>query len=71
MTKTITIRSIEEAIERLVERHVDRGGIPTQPAYTVTKETDAGWALFNANGYLGTVTGDGTVIAEDEYLDDE
>ena len=28
MTKTITIRSIEEAIERLVERQIARGGIP-------------------------------------------
>ena len=70
MTKTITIRSIEEAIERLVERQVDRGRIPTQPAYTVTKETNAGWALFNVNGYLGRVTADGEVIA-DEYLEGE
>jgi hypothetical protein len=67
----ITIRSVEVAIERLVERQVERGGIPAQPAYTVTKETDAGWALFNVNGYLGTVTTDGEVIVEDEYLDED
>ena len=67
----ITIRSVEVAIERLVERQVERGGIQTQPAYTVTKETDVGWALFNVNGYLGTVAPDGDVIVEDEHLEDE
>ena len=71
MTKTITIRSIEKAIERLVERQVARGGVPTQPAYTLTRETGAGWAFFNVNGYLGTVTADGEVVVEDEYLEDE
>jgi hypothetical protein len=31
-----------------------------------TVDTDAGWAFFNINGYLGTVTEEGQVIVEPE-----
>ena len=41
------------------------------PAYNATLETATGWAFFNVNGYLGTVTEDGGVVFEDEYLEDE
>jgi hypothetical protein len=30
------------------------------------QETEAGWAFFIVNGYLGTVTPQGEVIVEDE-----
>jgi hypothetical protein len=29
---------------------------------------DVGWAFFTVNGYLGTATGDGAVVSEDEDL---
>ena len=35
-----------------------------RPAHGDTLETDAGWAFFNVNGYLGTVTEDGEGIVE-------
>jgi hypothetical protein len=43
------------------------GGVPTQPARGATLETEAGWAFFNVNGYLGTVTAEGEVIVEDDF----
>jgi hypothetical protein len=66
--KTMTITSIEDAIERLIETQVEQGGIPTQPAFADTIENEAGWAFFNVNGYLGTVTVDGELIFEDEFV---
>ena len=71
MSKTIRITSIEEATARLVDWVVEQGGIPTIPASADTLETDAGWAFFNVNGYLGTVTADGDVVFEDDYLEAE
>ena len=68
MSKTIRITSIEEATTRLVDWVVEQGGIPNIPASADTLETDTGWAFFNVNGYLGTVTQDGDVVFEEEYL---
>jgi hypothetical protein len=36
-----------------------------------TIETERGWAFFNVNGYLGTVTGDGKVIEEGQFVEVE
>jgi hypothetical protein len=58
------VTSAEDAVEVLIEHQVAEGGIPTRPACADTLETDAGWAFFNLNGYLGTVTEGGEVIAE-------
>ena len=66
-----TITSIDGAIERLLEAQVGEGGVPTQPAYHDTIKTETGWAFFNVNGYLGTVTVDGDVIVEGEYIEGE
>jgi hypothetical protein len=60
----------EQALETLLEWQVSGGGVRTQPAWDATLETEAGWAFFNANGYLGTVTPAGEVLVEDE-LEDE
>lgn len=62
--RTPRIRDEGEAIERLGEWQREQGGIPTIPASGETIETEAGWAFYNANGYLGTVTPDGDVIEE-------
>jgi hypothetical protein len=51
----------------LLDHQVSAGGIPTQPAWGDTLVTPAGWAFFNLNGYLGTVTEEGEVIAEPEF----
>jgi len=71
MTARTKITSIDEAMERLIEAQVEEGGVSTQPAFGDTLETPTGWVFFNVNGYLGTVTADGDVIVEDEYLEDE
>jgi hypothetical protein len=69
---TPKITTQQEAAARLIEWQLEQpGGVPTQPALADTIETEAGWAFFNANGYLGTVTPDGDVIAEDQFADDE
>ena len=44
-------------------RRTDGRGVRTRVPATGT-----GWAFFNADGYLGTVTFDGEVIIEDEYI---
>jgi hypothetical protein len=54
----------EEALGVLLESQRREGCIPTLPASGSTIETDAGWAFFNINGYLGTVTENGDVIEE-------
>jgi hypothetical protein len=56
-----------DARQVLLEQQERDGCIATLPASGDTIETDAGWAFFNVNGYLGTVTVDGEVIAEDEF----
>jgi len=61
----MTINTQGEAVERLIEWQQENGGVPTTPAWGDTIQTDAGWAFFNINGYLGTVTAEGDVI--DEY----
>ena len=60
----------EQAVDALIADQVDKGCVPTQPAWGATLETPAGWAVFNANGYLGTVTGEGSVVVEDELIED-
>lgn len=67
----MSITSVEEALDRLLEVQVEQGGIPTQPASADTLETDTGWVFFNVNGYLGTVTPEGEVILEEEHLDED
>jgi hypothetical protein len=47
------------------------GGIAALPASEATLETDAGWAFFNVNGYLGTVTEWGEVITEPDLVETE
>jgi hypothetical protein len=34
-------------------------------------ETPAGWAFLHIDGYLGSVTEDGQMIAEEQFLDTE
>jgi hypothetical protein len=67
---TPRIHDQDEAIERLIEWQREQGGVPTIPAGGDTIETEKGWALFNANGYLGTVTPAGEVI-EEPGMDEE
>jgi hypothetical protein len=66
-----TVTTQEQAVEALLKWQENHGGVPTQPAWGDTIETVAGWAFFNANGYLGTVTADGEVIEESEFVKDE
>jgi hypothetical protein len=61
----------EEAVGVLLEQQRLDGCIPTQPAWSDTELTEAGWAFFNINGYLGTVTFDGEVIAEPGIVEAE
>jgi hypothetical protein len=56
---SVQVETQEEAVRVLVAEQVSPGGVPTQPAWADTIETESGWAFFNVNGYLGTVTGDG------------
>jgi hypothetical protein len=49
------VETQEEAIHVLLARLESEGVRPLQPAWEDTEETDAGWAFFNVNGYLGTV----------------
>jgi hypothetical protein len=56
-----------DAVARLIEVQLEQGGVATQPASADTIETEAGWAFFNVNGYLGTVTDDGDVIVEPQF----
>jgi len=65
------IETQEQAIVRLTEWQVEQGGISAQPASGMTEETERGWAFFNVNGYLGTVTSEGDVIAEPSFDDDD
>ena len=62
----VTVSTEEQAIEVLLGEQVRAGGAETQPASGDTRWTDAGWAFFNVNGYLGTVTKTGEVIYEPE-----
>lgn len=54
-----------------LERQRANKGIQTLPASGDTIETDAGWAFFNGNGYLGTVTTEGEVVGEDQFAETE
>ena len=60
----------EQAIEALLDEQVRAGGVETQPASGDTMWTDTGWAFFNVNGYLGTVTGTGEVIYEPKLCEE-
>jgi hypothetical protein len=60
----------EDAVQVLIADQVSSGGIATQPAGADTIVTESGWAFFNVNGYLGTVTEDGDVILEEQFEDD-
>ena len=61
----------KEAVGVLFEQQRLDGCIPTQPAWSDTELTEAGWAFFDINGYLGTVTFDGEVIAEPGIVEAE
>ena len=62
---TPKIETQEAAAARLIEWQLEEpGGIATQPSWADTIESETGWAFFNVNGYLGTVTPDGDVIEE-------
>ena len=41
------------------------------PPGTTRRKRTPGWAFFNVNGYLGTVTPEGEVITEDQFADDD
>ena len=57
-----------EAVERLIEWQREEGAThPSQPAWADTIETEMGWAFFNVNGYMGTVTPDGEVVIEEQF----
>jgi hypothetical protein len=57
----------EQARQVLLAGQMSEGDEPVQPDSGATVETEAGWAFFNVNGYLGTVTEDGDVIEEEEF----
>jgi hypothetical protein len=59
------VTTVEEA-ERVLHQWqlANNNGISTIPARNATEETEMGWAFFNVNGYLGTVTTDGDVVEE-------
>jgi hypothetical protein len=65
------VETQEHAVQVLLDWQVSAGAARTQPAWDDTQETDAGWAFFNVNGYLGTVTPEGEVITEDQFADDD
>jgi hypothetical protein len=65
----VIITTQEEAVQALLDQQELDGGIPTLPASGATVVTDAGWAFFNVNGYLGTVTNEGEVVAEAEFVE--
>ena len=65
---SMEITSQAEATERLLEHQRNMGAIETQPASADTMETDTGWAFFNVNGYLGTVTYNGEVVEEPQFV---
>jgi hypothetical protein len=69
--KPTQVTTEDEARQVLLAEQVREGGIETIPASDQTIETEAGWAFFNVNGYLGTVTPEGDVIAKDELAEDE
>jgi hypothetical protein len=62
--KPTQVTTTGEAVERLIAWQQEQRLVPTQPAWDDIMETDAGWAFFNVNGYLGTVTPEGEVIEE-------
>jgi hypothetical protein len=64
---TRSVETVEQAVDVLLEWQESEGGVPTQPASADTVETEAGWAFFNLNGYLGTVTPQGDVIVEAQF----
>ena len=52
-------------------RQVEQSGVPTQPSRADTIDTEAGYAFFNVHGYLGTVTPEGDVVTDDQFVEDE
>jgi hypothetical protein len=69
--RPVRVETQEQAVEVLLRWQEDEGGVRTQPAWADTIETDAGWAFFNVKGYLGTVTPEGEVIEEEEFIEAE
>jgi hypothetical protein len=65
------IATVDEAVEALFAWQEREGGVRTIPASADTIESEAGWAFFNVNSYLGTVTPDGEVVFEDQFAEDE
>jgi hypothetical protein len=61
---------VKPALALLLDQQQRDGGIPTIPAHGDTVKTGAGWAFFNVNGYLGTVTESGQVITEAGFESD-
>jgi hypothetical protein len=68
---SVQVETQKEAVRVLIADQVNAGAVPTQPAWADTIETEDGWAFFNVNGYLGTVTGDGNVIEEKQFAEVE
>jgi hypothetical protein len=61
--RPVEVETQEQAVEVLLDWQDD------QPAWADTIESDAGWAFFNVNGYLGTVTAEGEVIFEEQFAE--
>jgi hypothetical protein len=68
---TRRVETQEQAVEVLLDWQGREGGGRTIPASSATTETEAGWAFFNVNGYLGTVTWDGEVVMEEQFIEAE
>lgn len=60
----------EQAMDVLLAHQREHGDREIQPAGDLTEETPTGWAFYNTNGYLGTVTQTGEVVIEEEPVTD-
>jgi hypothetical protein len=65
------VENEQDAVDVLLAHQREQGGTETQPARDLTEETRTGWAFYNTNGYLGSVTYDGEVVIEEEQVTDE
>jgi hypothetical protein len=65
------ITSEAEARQVLLDEQLQTADVHTLSASGDTVETDAGWAFFNVNGYLGTVTEEGEVTTEPSLVETE
>jgi hypothetical protein len=67
----VRVTTEADARQVLIHEQLRSGGVRTIPDSSATLETEAGWAFFNVNGYLGTVTDEGDVLVEPELEEAE